>query len=181
MHSRAVHIEPLLSMSAESLMLALDRFCGLRRKPELIYTDRGLNFVGAKRELESLTQEVLETVNSDPKYQEIKWVFCPPNTPHMNGLTERLVGATKRALKAILLAEPVKFETLITVFATAMGMLNNRPLGPISFEPGTNIPLTPNSFLLGSEYEQLGPTPAREWDYSKEWVKKKRSSPVAWQ
>ena len=137
--------------------------------------------MGTRGELERLATEAQGRVNGEPKYHGIKWLFSPPNTPHMNGVTERLVGAVKRALKATLLSEPCKFETLISLFATAMGMLNNRPLGPISFDPGSDPPLTPNTFLLGSEYEELGPTPAKDWDFSKEWLKKKKMEKALWE
>ena len=62
-----------------------------------------------------------------------------------------------------------------------MGLLNSRPLGPITFDPGQQTPLTPNSFLLGREYQGLDPEQDIHWDFGKEWTKVKKMESALWE
>ncbi|XP_067932907.1 uncharacterized protein [Watersipora subatra] len=52
LYSRAVHIEVLDDMSADTLIQALRCFMALRGPVQTIYCDNGTNFVGAKNEIE---------------------------------------------------------------------------------------------------------------------------------
>ena len=55
--SRAVHLETLNSMEADSFISALRRFINRRDKVRELRSDQGTNFVGAKNELDrSLTK-----------------------------------------------------------------------------------------------------------------------------
>jgi len=173
---RAVHLEMLHSMTTGAMLNALERFCALRRKPSYIFSDNGLNFQGSKREIDQMLQEVAEK----PQFREVRWDFAPPYTPQVNGVSERLIGAAKRALRTVLSAETFDQETLQTALAIVMGLLNSRPIGPFSIDPRDGTPLTPNHFLLGEPYEALGPTPEREWTFSKEWLNTKRLESHLW-
>ncbi len=51
---RAVHLEPLFSMTATSFLQALDRFTARRGVPEKIVSDNGTNFTAAAAELKQL-------------------------------------------------------------------------------------------------------------------------------
>ena len=55
---RAVHIEILNFLTADSLINALRRFIARRGKPDHIYSDNGSNFVGANRILHKSLHEL---------------------------------------------------------------------------------------------------------------------------
>ena len=63
----------------------------------------------------------------------------------MNGIWERLIRSVRKSMRAILGNQNalVGLETLRTVFAEVVTILNSRPRRPSDFEP-----LTPNHFLL---------------------------------
>jgi hypothetical protein len=80
--------------------------------------------------------------------------FAPPKAPHFQGLVEQIVGAAKAAIKPALRTRVITGEELKTIFAKAMGILNNFP---ISYTVKSDMdfhyrPLTPNHFLLGQPY-----------------------------
>ena len=56
--SRAVHLETLNSMEADSFISALRRFINRRGKVRKLHSDRGTNFVGARNELADALQEL---------------------------------------------------------------------------------------------------------------------------
>ena len=49
--TRAVFLELVPSLSKSDFLLALRKFVSLYRKPEVIHSDNGTNFVGDEREL----------------------------------------------------------------------------------------------------------------------------------
>jgi len=55
MATKAVHIELVVDLSSEAFLNVLKRFISRRGCPSDIYSDNGLNFVGAERELNELT------------------------------------------------------------------------------------------------------------------------------
>jgi hypothetical protein len=75
------------------------------------------------------------------------------------GLTERIVGAAKAAIHSSVHAHTLTDEELRTVFARAMGHLNNIPISyTIKSEVDFHyLPLTPGHFLMGTAYTELQP------------------------
>ena len=72
---------------------------------------------------------------------------------------ERLIRSVRKTMKAIL-GNPdalVGLETLRTVFAEVVTILNSRPLTPSSDDPSDPEPLTPNHLLLQQENLALPP------------------------
>jgi transposase InsO family protein len=100
MVTRAVFLELVPSLSTSNFLLALQKFISLYRKPEVIHSDNGTNFVDAERELREAIEEMYAS-KSVPDFMEkvgIKWTFQPPRTPHFGGAHESLVRSTKKAL-----------------------------------------------------------------------------------
>ena len=156
--TKAVHVEISHSLDTESFLMSLRRFIARRGPPRILYSDNGTNFVGADRELKQLIQNWNQTQISDALLQDnIEWHFNPPSAPHFNGLVERLVRSTKRAIKAILQSITITDEVLLTVAAEAEFLLNNRPLTPVSDDVNDFDALTPNHFLLGRTCNNLPP------------------------
>jgi len=73
--------------------------------------------------------------------------FLPPAAHHFGVVWERLVQASKRAIKAVLNDHTVSDEVLVTVFVEVTALMNGRPLTTVSTDPTDVNPRTPNHFL----------------------------------
>lgn len=144
--TRALHLEVVHSLSADSAVMALRRFVARRGTPSEMWSDNGTAFVGATKELRELygTSLSAHVANSG-----IKWRFIPPGAPFMGGAWERLVRSVKTALKVTLKEHKPKDELLLTVLAEAEALINSRPLTYVASEDSEEA-LSPNHFLLGS-------------------------------
>ena len=176
LQTRAVHLELLYSLEADSFLLAFERFIATRGRPEFILTDNGTNFQRGEREI----RDLIAMAEKDSRFKPIKWFFIPPLTPTWNGVSERLIQAAKRALRTVIGEEPRSVEVLHTAFSITMGILNNRPLTPPSDDPRDPTPLTPNHFLSNAQYISIGPTPIEEWSFSKRWLETQKLADHLW-
>ena len=66
----------------------------------------------------------------------------------MGGAWERIIRSIRKILKALLGQQLVTDEMLQTLMAEVAGILNSRPLTPVSSDPRDLEPLTPNHLLL---------------------------------
>ncbi|XP_023248184.1 uncharacterized protein LOC111643990 [Copidosoma floridanum] len=149
--TRAVHLEIACSLATSSMIMALQRMAARRGCPAVIYSDNGTNFRGACTELQT------EVARLDRQRQKeyalkngIRWVFNPPEAPHMGGSWERLVRSVKVTLHATLKDKVPSKEVLCTVLAEAEHVVNSRLLTHVSVHPGDGEALTPNYFLIGT-------------------------------
>ena len=148
---RAVHIEIVHSLDADSFINALRRFIARRGAPQQIFSDNGTNFVGAFKTL----RESLQELNSN-RVQEyclqrnITWNFNPPTASHMGGAGawERMIRSTRRILQSILERQSLNDESCLTLMAEVEGIINSRPLVPVSVSDTSQEPLTPNHLIL---------------------------------
>ena len=161
--SRAVHIEVAHSLSTDSFIHALRRFMSVRGQVRMLRSDRGTNFIGAKRELE----ECVELVKSNPVREfllkhdcDIQFLFNPPNASHFGGVFDRMIRSTRNILDILLEQHGSQLddESLRTFMCEAAGIINTRPLAvdtlndPLSLEP-----LTPNHLLMAKSRVVLPP------------------------
>ena len=90
--SRAVHIEKLHDLSADSLINALVRFSARRSCPDKIISDNGTNLVGAKNELSLCFKQLdRDLVKRQARRHNVDWVFNPPLASHHGDTWERLI------------------------------------------------------------------------------------------
>ncbi|KAL0822298.1 hypothetical protein ABMA28_004406 [Loxostege sticticalis] len=152
--TRAVHLEIVASLSADSAVMCLKRFIARRGTPSELFSDNGTSFVGANRELKALYQAAVPQFAAD---QKITWRFIPPSAPFMGGAWERLIRSVKTALKVTLRERAPREEVLSTLLAEAEAIVNSRPLTHISPEPEWPEALTPNHFLFGDSSGRVFP------------------------
>jgi transposase InsO family protein len=163
--SRAVHLEVLDSMDADSFIMALRRFISYRGCPKVIYSDNGTNIVAGQKELEqgianlNSTRVVGEMVDAG-----IDWWKSAPSCAHEGGVWERLIGSSKVAMRAILESRSINDEVLRTVFAEVTSFLNSRPLTHFHTDPSEPEPLTPNHFLIGGPHPHRVPDEEQAFD-----------------
>ena len=145
---RALHIEILHSLSADSTINTIRRFISVRGCPKEIRSDNGTNLARADKELGSAVEQWdHHKISNFCAQREIKWKFNPPAASHMAGVWERMVQTTKRVLKSLLKEQIVTDEVLPTVMAEAVNIVNSRPLTRNSDSDLDDQPLTPNHLL----------------------------------
>ena len=147
---RAVHIEIAESMSTDSFICALRRFISRRGNVRLMRSDRGTNFVGAEREMKEEINHLLASDNHIKKEmleKAVDWRFNAPTASHHGGAWERMIRTVRKIFNAILNEQTFSEETLHTLMCEVECIVNNRPLVPVSMDPGDDVPLTPNHIL----------------------------------
>ena len=179
MSSRAVHIETSTTLETDSYINALRRFLAERGPVRQIRSDRGTNFVGAKRELANALSEMdHEKVSNHLLKENCDWIDMEMNVPsasHMGGSWERQIRTVRNVL-AVLLQEngtQLDDESFRTLMKEVQNIVNSRPLTVNNMmSPGAPEPLTPNH-LLTMKVKVLMPPPGvflREDLYSnKRW------------
>ncbi|XP_062713931.1 uncharacterized protein LOC134290753 [Aedes albopictus] len=146
--TRAVHLEIVHSLSAESCKMAIRRFIARRGSPQEIYSDQGTNFQGASAELKQQMEITNRDLSETFTNAETQWKMNPPYAPHMGGIWERLVRSVKTGLAHMELPRNPEEETLVTALAEVESMVNSRPLTYLPIDSEESAALTPNHFLL---------------------------------
>ncbi|XP_023816942.1 uncharacterized protein LOC111948389 [Oryzias latipes] len=145
--SRAIHVELLEDMTTDAFLNALRAFIAIRGNVRQLRSDRGTNFVGAKRELEQL----MKGMDQDKmKVLGCEFLLNTPSSSHMGGVWERQIRTIRSVLTAILdqSAQRLDSASLRTFFYEVMAVVNSRPLTTEHLnDPNTLEPLTPNHIL----------------------------------
>ena len=134
MASRAIHVETPNSLETDSFVNALRRFLAERGPINQMRSDRGTNFVGAKREL----KEALEEMDEDKVHNHLinkncEWIKFKINVPvasHMGGVWERQIRTVRNVLAALLEESGTQLhdKSFHTLMKQVQGIVNSRPL-----------------------------------------------------
>ncbi|XP_043267662.1 uncharacterized protein [Venturia canescens] len=149
---RALKAQQLMDLTTDGFLAALRRFTGRRGIPHTIQSDCGTNFQGAAAELRQLFKtgtRKSELIQHTGATDGIKWVFNPPGAPHMGGKWEAAVKSVKYHLRRTIGDASFTFEEFTTLLTQIEGILNSRPLEPLSDDPDDYSVLTPGHFLIG--------------------------------
>lgn len=150
--TKAVHLELVTDLSAQSCVAALKRFIARRGKPVEIFSDCGTNFIGAKNYLKACT---LKTFGSYLTNEGVKWTMNVPSAPHFGGLWEAAVKSMKFHMKRVIGSQILSQEEFSTCLAEIEAVLNSRPLVPASEDPNDFSVITPGHFLIGFELKRV--------------------------
>ncbi|GBN90174.1 hypothetical protein AVEN_204479-1 [Araneus ventricosus] len=90
-----------------------------------------------------------ENVSAYLASEEIKWKFSPPRSPNFGGLYEAGVKSFKYHFRRVMKNTKVSIEEILTIISQIEGILNSRPLTPLSCDPTDLCVLTAGHFLIG--------------------------------
>ena len=145
--SRAIHLEYLNGLDTSSLRNAFNRFRAIRGPCLTIRSDRGTNFVSARKQMEAVD---FSSFSKELQAEGIQWKFNSPYASHQGGCWERRIGSVRRVLEAILKLisdRGISRDEFITFLAEAASVVNNTPLWTPSNDPNDPSPLTPQMLL----------------------------------
>ena len=151
--TRAVHLEVVTSISADSFLQAFRRFVSRKSLPKLIISDNATTFQSTSTYLKTFFDST--SVRDTFANMGIDWQFIPKRAPWYAGWWEILIGLTKTALKKIVERANLSLETLQTVVTEIETIMNDRPLTYVSLNMDDPEPLTPAHLLYGRRITTL--------------------------
>ena len=117
---KAVHLEAVSDLTSQAFIATLRCFIACRGYPTLLWSDNGMNFVGANREIKEF-HEFLKQQRSKGiisyfcSSHNTEWRFIPEHGPNFGGLWEAFVKSTKTHLRHIIGDVKLSFEEFTTV------------------------------------------------------------------
>ncbi|GFU59451.1 integrase catalytic domain-containing protein [Trichonephila clavipes] len=160
--TKAIHLEAVTDVTTEAFIAALKRLCARRGRISTLMSDNATNFKGAAAELNRFIKLICnknETLANYFASEAIQWKFIPPRSPNFGGLWEAGVKSFKHHLYRTLVNSKITFEEFETIIIQIEGILNSRPLVPLSDNINEYEVLTPGHFIIGRPISAI-PEPA---------------------
>ena len=144
--TRALHLELVRDLSAETFLCCLRKFAARRGMPDLIVSDNAKTFKASERAITRLFNE--PKVKVELQNKRVTWRFNLERAPWWGGFFERMVRSVKRCLRKVLGNAKLTVEELSTVLVEVEGTLNARPLTE-EYEEFEGEVLTPSHLIYG--------------------------------
>ncbi|GFT35357.1 integrase catalytic domain-containing protein [Trichonephila clavipes] len=160
--TKAIHLEAVTDLTTEAFISALKRLCARRGRISTLMSDNATNFKGAAAELNRFIKLICnknETLANYFASEAIQWKFIPPRSPNFGSLWEAGVKSFKHHLYRTLVNSKITFEEFETIIIQIEGILNSRPLVPLSDNINEYEVLTPGHFIIGRPISAI-PEPA---------------------
>ena len=148
--TRAVHLEVIHDLTADSFLQAMQRFTARRGRVQVIRSDNGRNFVRAAKEIKAnlAAWKASPAVDKKLKEEGITWIFNPPYASSHGGVWERQIRSVRRVLAGLSQEQVLTDQGLLTLMCTVENIINSRPLTTVSSDPRDLNPITPNHLLI---------------------------------
>lgn len=148
--TRAVHLELMHDMKAESVFQTLLNFMARRGVPHRIYTDNGVNLLAVKKQLLKFVRQISDF---HPELNiNIDWIQLTVASPWRGGFYERLIRVIKDTLVALTFGKTIDNATLATSLYQIEARINSRPL--FVYEGRV---ITPSDFFAKRPLMQIPP------------------------
>ncbi|KAG4068395.1 hypothetical protein HA402_007915 [Bradysia odoriphaga] len=148
--TRGIWTDVVPNYNTESCILSIRDFINRKGLVEIFHSDNGLNLVGANNELKK-EMEKIDVLRLEEEFTTCytKWMFTPPESPHMGGMWERLIRSVKSSLYESMMTRTPTDQMLRSWLIEAENIVNSRPLTFVPIESEEQEALTPNHFILG--------------------------------
>ena len=148
--TRAIHLELVWDLTAESFIRSFRRFISTRGMCRTIYSDNAKTFEKAEKDLQFYL-ELMKGKEFQAFLTEhnIEWKYILECSPWWGGFYERLMKTIKKPLRKILGKSRMDVDEMSTLLKEVEAQVNSRPLCSPSDEPSEQRYLTPASFLIG--------------------------------
>ncbi|GFT27015.1 integrase catalytic domain-containing protein [Trichonephila clavipes] len=149
-------------LTTEALIAALKKLCARRGRISTLMSDNANNFKLAAAELNRFIKLICNKNEILANYfasEAIQWKLIPPRSPNFGGLWEAGVKSFKHHLYRTLVNSKITFEEFETIIIQIEGILNSRPLVPLSDNINEYEVLTPGHFIIGRPISAI-PEPA---------------------
>ena len=149
MTTRAVHLEVACDLTASAFINIFQRFISRRGTPDLIVSDNGTNFVGAKNELKrwaELGKDLGVTRYFGDK--GIDWRMNTPAASHHGGVWEHHIRTVRQLMIGLADGQQLSDDSLHTLFCSIEQIMNARPLTRLLMDTDSLEPLTPHHLLV---------------------------------
>ena len=143
MVSRAIHIETVPDLTADTFVKALQAMSWDKGTPKALMSDNATCFTKADKMLKELHGE--REVQEDLSIKGITWLFIPARAPWFGAIYERLIGVLKKELVKLVGHALLTQHELQMCLAQIQGVINNRPLVQV----GTDQVISPMNILTG--------------------------------
>lgn len=155
--TKAIHVELVSDLTTDAFLASFKRFISRRNCPTDVYCDNASTFKSAKTKLTELyklhnSQQHRSQVQNQTAALGINFHFIPSYSPVFAGLWEAAVKSVKHHLKRVLGSQVFTYEQLYTVLVQIEGILNSRPITPMSSDVEDLSYLTPGHFLTGAPF-----------------------------
>ncbi|XP_063368840.1 uncharacterized protein LOC134657211 isoform X4 [Cydia amplana] len=150
---KAIHLELVSDLTAETFLACLKRFISRRGMPTNIFCDNAKTFKGASNTLKDLydlfsSKDCRDSVNKYCSNNYITFNWIPSYSPTFGGIWESGVKSVKHHFKRIVGNLCLTYEQLNTVIIEIEGILNSRPI--LSAISNDCDYITPGHFICGA-------------------------------
>ena len=149
---RAVHLDLVPDMTAESFLRCFRRFTSRRGFPAKLLSDNAKTFKSAEHEITSILNNPI--VQRHFVDMSVDWRFNIERAPWWGGVFERMIQSTKRCIRKTIGKTRLTYDELISVLAEVEMILNSRPLSYIEADDREQ-PLTPSHLIMGRRVMNL--------------------------
>lgn len=147
LRTRAVQLQYVMGVDTDSIINTLIRFISRASCPKIIWSDNATNFAGAKGVFDDVDWSRVDAWCR--AQHRIQWKNIPARSPHHGGMWEAAVKSAKKHLCRVMKDRVLYMDAFITLLAMVEGILNSRPITPLSINPDDGQPLTPAHFMVG--------------------------------
>ena len=128
--TRAIHLELVLDMTADSFIRCFKRFSARRGLPRKVISDNSKTFKSASR----IISAILHSTRVAHYFagNQVEWSFNLEKAPWWGGFIERMMKSMKGCLKRVIGHARHTFDELVTFVIEIEATLNSRPLSCVT-------------------------------------------------
>ena len=126
LYTKAFQIEIVQSTDTPALLMAFDRLCHHRGRPNFLYSDQQPSFIKGNRIIRERISDINKHIEDLQQREKFEWKFGLSHNPQ--SLWESPIKMAKQSLARVLKTQIVDMQELKTLISRIQFTLNERPL-----------------------------------------------------